>query len=311
MDKQQLQPPRKRSTDTCSVSQDEGDGCVALGYDDDGSSTATAGAIDGSKGTTAAGQLHCCARPLKRGACGSGGDDGGLFCQIEEVGFILYFMGKVSEPGVWKQMGLVENKIHQARRNAVDGDLGGCSHSRGTLGTATVEWAAKVLLRTPFMSYWFKATRMPQNRLIRVYVKFCGALHKAILSWAYNWLRGEGGYFLKGPDGGPKRLPPGMRLAEVPDFSLLLLSRLTELRELPWKYFPELLDFAMQKLDEEEFKHFCKISKKTAAFFGRWSSGGSNGRTGTSTFPSAWRAWGVALFTKESGLGRRRLLSML
>ncbi|CAN0335403.1 unnamed protein product [Pylaiella littoralis] len=74
-----------------------------------------------------------------------------------------------------------------------------------------VEWAAKVLLRTPFMSYWFKATCMLQNPLIRVHAKFCGALHKAILSWAYNWLRGEGGYFLKGPDGVPKRLPPGMR----------------------------------------------------------------------------------------------------
>lgn len=46
-----------------------------------------------------------------------------------QVGFILYFMEKISKPGVWKQRGLVENKIHQARRNAVDGDLGGRSHS--------------------------------------------------------------------------------------------------------------------------------------------------------------------------------------
>ncbi|CAM9738937.1 unnamed protein product, partial [Pylaiella littoralis] len=124
-----------------------------------------------------------------------------------------------------------------------------------------------------------------------------------------NWLRGEGGYFLKGPDGVPKRLPPGMRLAEVPDFSLLLLSRLIELREHPWKYFPELLYFAMQKLDDEEFEAFLQNFEEGGGFFGRWSSGGSNGRTGTSTFPSAWRAWGVVLFTKESGLGRRRLLT--
>lgn len=108
MDKQQLQPPRKRSTDTCSVSQDEGDGCVALGYHDDGSSTATAGAIDGSKGTTAAGQLHCCARPLKRGACGSGGDDGGLFCQIEEVSFSLCITCIISCHGMY-------NRYHRSR----------------------------------------------------------------------------------------------------------------------------------------------------------------------------------------------------
>lgn len=120
-----------------------------------------------------------------------------------------------------------------------------------------------MLLKIPFMQYWFKASCMIQNPLLRVHAKFCGALHKVILGWAYNWIRGEDGYLLKGPAGAPKRLPPGMRLVEVPDFSLLLLDRLAELGKHPWKYFPELLWFAINNLTEDEVRVFqtCFVLK--------------------------------------------------
>ncbi|CAN0467373.1 unnamed protein product, partial [Ectocarpus sp. 8 AP-2014] len=120
------------------------------------------------------------------------------------------------------------------------------------------EWAAQQLLGTPFMDYWFKALCMLDNPLIRVHAKFCVALRKVVLGWAYNWIRGKGGYLLKGTTGGAERLPPGMRLAEAADFSLLLLRRIEELRARPWKYFPELLWFALNELTENEFLHFLR-----------------------------------------------------
>ncbi|CAB1102116.1 unnamed protein product [Ectocarpus sp. CCAP 1310/34] len=73
---------------------------------------------------------------------------------------------------------------------------------------------------------WDESTYMLDDPLIRVHAKFCVALRKAVLSWAYNWIRGEGGYFLEGTGGVAERLPPGMRLAEAADFSLLLVKRL-------------------------------------------------------------------------------------
>lgn len=115
-----------------------------------------------------------------------------------------------------------------------------------------MEWAAAKLLGTPFMDYWFKSLCMLDDPLVRVHAKICVALRKVVLSWAYNWIRGEGGYFFEGKGGVPERLPAGMRLAEVADFSLLLVERLEELRENPRKFFPELLAWAEKTLGEQE-----------------------------------------------------------
>lgn len=116
------------------------------------------------------------------------------------------------------------------------------------------DWAATQLLGTPFMDYWFKSLCMLKNPLIRLHAMFCVALREAILNWAYNWIRGKGGYLLKG-NGVAKCLPPGMRLAEAADFSLLLLQRIEELREDPKKYFPDLLAFAEKELTQAEVRH--------------------------------------------------------
>ena len=116
------------------------------------------------------------------------------------------------------------------------------------------EWAATQLLSQPFMDYWFKSLCMLENPLIRVHAKFCVALRKTLLSWAYNWIRGAGGYFLRGAGGVAERLPPGMRLAEAADFSLLLVRRINDLRDNPEKYFPDLIEFAKDKLSKDEVK---------------------------------------------------------
>ncbi|CAN0248117.1 unnamed protein product, partial [Pylaiella littoralis] len=50
-------------------------------------------------------------------------------------------------------------------------------------------------------------------------------------------------------------------------FSLLILSRLIELREHLWKCFPKLLHFAMQKLDDEEFEAFLQNFEERGDFF--------------------------------------------
>lgn len=115
-----------------------------------------------------------------------------------------------------------------------------------------LEWAAAKLLGTPFMDYWFKSLCMLDDPLIRVHAKFCCALRKVVLSWAYNWIRGEGDYFLMGAGGVAERLPPGMRLAEVADFSLLLVERLMELGAHPKKNFGDLIAWAEKTLKKEE-----------------------------------------------------------
>ncbi|CAN0029914.1 unnamed protein product [Ectocarpus sp. 4 AP-2014] len=60
-----------------------------------------------------------------------------------------------------------------------------------------------------------------------------------------------------------------MRMAEVADFSLLLLERLEELREHPQKYFSELLDWAEKTLKEEELAHFMQNSENEEGGFFR------------------------------------------
>lgn len=131
-----------------------------------------------------------------------------------------------------------------------------------------LDWAAAKILGTPYIDYWFKSACMMDAPLMRVHAKFCVALRKAVLSWAYNWIRGEGGYFLKGTGGVAERLPPGMRLAEAADFSLLLVKRLEELRTQPEKYFPELLAFARSNLEEAEVvQFFCKAFAGGSSIF--------------------------------------------
>lgn len=112
------------------------------------------------------------------------------------------------------------------------------------------EWAPQKLLGTPFMSYWYKSMVMLKNPMIRLHAKFAAALGNQVLYWAYHWLRGKGGYFLKREGKDPERLPPAMRLAESADFILEFLRRL-ELKSNPQKYFPELLEWAKSNLDED------------------------------------------------------------
>ena len=92
---------------------------------------------------------------------------------------------------------------------------------------------------------------MLKNPLMRVHCKFAKALGERVLFWAYHWLRGHGGYFIK-RDGKVERLPPGMRLAEAPDFTLEYLRRLAELRSKPREYFQDVIEYAEKHLSKDE-----------------------------------------------------------
>ena len=84
---------------------------------------------------------------------------------------------------------------------------------------------------------------MLQNPVFRVQARFAKVLDDLILRWAYNWLRGEGGYFVE-REGRRSRLPPAMRFVEVADFALEFMARLEELRENKDNYFGELIQLA-------------------------------------------------------------------
>ena len=104
-------------------------------------------------------------------------------------------------------------------------------------------WAAENLLGTPFQKYWLQGAFMLQNPVFRVQARFAKVLDDLILRWAYNWLRGEGGYFVE-REGRRSRLPPAMRFVEVADFALEFMARLEELRENKHNYFGELIQLA-------------------------------------------------------------------
>lgn len=70
---------------------------------------------------------------------------------------------------------------------------------------------------------------------------FAAQLGELLLDWAYNWIRGEGGFFLKGSGGVWQQLLPGRRLVEIPELSLLFLERLETLRRDHGAFFPQLL----------------------------------------------------------------------
>ncbi|CAB1110737.1 unnamed protein product [Ectocarpus sp. CCAP 1310/34] len=72
--------------------------------------------------------------------------------------------------------------------------------------------------KTAYRNYWLKFAVALEDPLILVQVIFAARLGELVFDWAYNWIRGKGGFFLKG-EGVGRRLFPGMRLVEVADFS--------------------------------------------------------------------------------------------
>ena len=119
-----------------------------------------------------------------------------------------------------------------------------------------VQWLASErtpskLLGTPFQDYWMQPHFMLGDLVLGVQAKFATELADKLLLWAYHWIGAEGGRFIKRGDK-LERLPPGMRLPAVADFSLELLRRIDELQANPDKYFPEMLTFARTKLDADD-----------------------------------------------------------
>lgn len=108
-------------------------------------------------------------------------------------------------------------------------------------------WAAGRLFSGPFRQYWMQGAFMMLDPSFRLQAKFAKALGDKILNWAFNWLRGRGGYFLQRGDV-MQQLHPGMRLAEIADFSLEFIRRMKELQRNPDVYFEEELAFAKQHL---------------------------------------------------------------
>lgn len=127
------------------------------------------------------------------------------------------------------------------------------------------EWAPRKLLGTPFSQYWARSMVMLKNPLIRLHAKFASSLGEVVLFWAYHWLRGKGGYFLKRDGKDPERLPPGMRFTEAADFILEVEGRLEECRSNPAKYFSGTLDWAKQNLDEDSVSVACYTCTKSHA----------------------------------------------
>lgn len=103
------------------------------------------------------------------------------------------------------------------------------------------EWAACNIGKTAYRNYWLKSAVALEDPLVLVQVMFAARLGELVFDWAYNWIRGKGGFFLKG-EGVGRRLFPGMRLVEVADFSRLLLQKLETIRKEPKTYFRALLE---------------------------------------------------------------------
>ena len=102
---------------------------------------------------------------------------------------------------------------------------------------------------------------MLQNPVFRVQARFAKVLDDLILRWAYNWLRGVGGYFVE-RERRRSRLPPAMRFVEVADFALEFMARLEELRENKDTYFRELIQLAKATLLTHEVSvvHIITVS---------------------------------------------------
>ncbi|CAM9251460.1 unnamed protein product, partial [Hapterophycus canaliculatus] len=136
------------------------------------------------------------------------------------------------------------------------------------------EWAPRKLLGTPFCQYWARSMVMLKNPMIRLHAKFASSLGEVVLFWAYHWLRGDGGYFLKRDGKKAERLPPGMRFAEAADFLLEVEGRLEECRSKPDRYFGEVLDWAKKNLDEDSLAHFMQNFEEdcSSGFFGEMTA---------------------------------------
>ncbi|CAB1114871.1 unnamed protein product [Ectocarpus sp. CCAP 1310/34] len=111
------------------------------------------------------------------------------------------------------------------------------------------EYAARYLNKTTFRNYWLQSAYMLRNPLVRVHVVFTARLGELLFDWANNWIRGKGGFFLKG-EGVGRRLFPGMRLVEVADCSRLLLLKLETIRKDPKTYFAAVLERVRTTLSE-------------------------------------------------------------
>ncbi|CAB1102844.1 unnamed protein product [Ectocarpus sp. CCAP 1310/34] len=98
------------------------------------------------------------------------------------------------------------------------------------------KYAARYLNKTTFRNYWLQSVYLLRDPILRVHVMLTARLGELLFDWAYNWIRGKGGFFLK-CEGVGRRLFPGMRLVEVADFSRLLLLKLETIRKDPETYF--------------------------------------------------------------------------
>lgn len=112
------------------------------------------------------------------------------------------------------------------------------------------------MLTTPFQKYWLQGAFMLKNPVFRLQARFARELGELVLYWAYNWLRGKGGYLVE-REGGREQLPPAMRLVEVADFSLEFISRLEELRANKDIHFSLLSQFAKATLEAHEVCAHC------------------------------------------------------
>lgn len=115
-------------------------------------------------------------------------------------------------------------------------------------------YASTHLLLTVYKNYWAQSALMLSDPYIRLQVAFTAQLGELLFLWAYRWLRGNGGYFLRG-EGVGRNLFPGMRLVEVADFSLLFLEKLEMLRLHHEVFFPSLLLMARTTLPPAEVRH--------------------------------------------------------
>lgn len=113
------------------------------------------------------------------------------------------------------------------------------------------EWAPSTLPGTPFDAHWIKASLALSSPVLRVHAKFIAELGRKLLDWAYNWIRDDGGSFMK-RNGESERLPAGMRLAELADFSVELLRRAEVLRMDHKLHFHEVLHLANKTISKAE-----------------------------------------------------------
>lgn len=85
-------------------------------------------------------------------------------------------------------------------------------------------WASSNLLVSAYNNYWAQSAVMLEDGYMRILIMFTARLGELLFLWAYRWLCGEGGFFLRGEEGGVgRRLSHGMRLVDLADFSLLFL----------------------------------------------------------------------------------------